>query len=251
MTLTLLGAGPTSAGDPGDPIVTEGLVLHLDAGKSASYPGTGTTWYDLTDNGNDATFHNGVTFDASKAGGAVVLDGSDDNASIPGNGTLSNGDTYTWEIWFWIENGGWANNILLYYGNALVWLSCAGRPPSDHCRQYINVGGSFSGTWLQFHTGKDAYPLPPGPWLHVAYTYDSGTGYATQYMDGVNTGTQYWGLGTNTMFNAFTNLLIGSTKTSGSQVFSGDISIIRAYDKTLSDEQIAQNYEAQKSRFYH
>ena len=40
------------------PIVTDGLVVHLDAGNSASYPGSGTTWYDLSGNGNDATLYN-------------------------------------------------------------------------------------------------------------------------------------------------------------------------------------------------
>jgi prepilin-type N-terminal cleavage/methylation domain-containing protein len=36
-------------------IVKDGLVLHLDAGNPASYPGTGTTWFDLSGNNNNGT----------------------------------------------------------------------------------------------------------------------------------------------------------------------------------------------------
>jgi hypothetical protein len=43
-------------------IVTNGLVLDLDAAKLASYPGTGTAWYDISGNNNNGTLTNGPTF---------------------------------------------------------------------------------------------------------------------------------------------------------------------------------------------
>jgi hypothetical protein len=57
--------------------VTDGLVLALDAANSRSYPGTGTTWNDLSGNGNSGTLINGPTFDANN-NGSIVFDGVDD-----------------------------------------------------------------------------------------------------------------------------------------------------------------------------
>ena len=65
-------------------IVTDGLVLCLDAGDKMSYPGAGTTWTDLSKNKNNGTLTNGPTFDSAN-GGSIVLDGTNDyiSASTP------------------------------------------------------------------------------------------------------------------------------------------------------------------------
>ena len=57
-------------------IVTNGLVLFLDANNTNSYPGSGTSWYDLSGNGNTGTLTNGPTF-SSVNGGTIVFDGID------------------------------------------------------------------------------------------------------------------------------------------------------------------------------
>lgn len=49
-------------------IVRSGLVLNLDAAEPASYPGTGTTWYDLSGNGNNGTLVNGPTYNSANGG---------------------------------------------------------------------------------------------------------------------------------------------------------------------------------------
>ena len=49
----------------GPEIVEDGLVLALDAGNTKSYPGSGTTWTDLSGNGNNGTFVGTTTFDSS------------------------------------------------------------------------------------------------------------------------------------------------------------------------------------------
>jgi hypothetical protein len=43
-------------------IVTDGLVLCLDAGNPKSYTGSGTTWTDLSGNGNNGTLTNSPTY---------------------------------------------------------------------------------------------------------------------------------------------------------------------------------------------
>ena len=52
-------------------LVTTGLVLNLDAGNSASYAGTGTTWTDLSGRGNNGTLYNSVTYNSSNQGSLV------------------------------------------------------------------------------------------------------------------------------------------------------------------------------------
>jgi hypothetical protein len=64
----------------GAPIITDGLVMALDAGNLVSYPGSGTSWKDLTINGNNSTLYNGPTF-SDVNGGVISFDGSDDYAT--------------------------------------------------------------------------------------------------------------------------------------------------------------------------
>ena len=88
-------------------IVTDGLVMCLDAGNSRSYPGTGTVWTDLA--GNIGTLTNGPTFN-SENGGSVVFDGTNDGVDVSGtesfNGPL--GVSYTLSAWFYpTRTGAW------------------------------------------------------------------------------------------------------------------------------------------------
>ena len=72
-------------------IVTDGLVLNLDAGFTPSYPTSGTTWYDVSSGGNNGTLVNGPTFSSSD-GGSIVFDGTDDTVSFP---AITLGSTFT------------------------------------------------------------------------------------------------------------------------------------------------------------
>jgi hypothetical protein len=68
-------------------IVPQGLVLWYDAARLRSYAGSGTSWNDLSGNGFTGTLTNGPTFSTSN-GGRIVLDGTNDWVSLPGNGTI-------------------------------------------------------------------------------------------------------------------------------------------------------------------
>ena len=82
----------------GPRIVTDGLVLCLDAGNSKSYPGSGTAWNDLSRNGNNGTL-NGPTFNSADRG-SIVFDGTNDyvstNYTQPAYTTAS---SFTWNTW--------------------------------------------------------------------------------------------------------------------------------------------------------
>ena len=68
-------------------IVTNGLVLALDAANNKSYPGSGTTWSDLSNTGKNLTLTNGPTFSAANLG-SIVFDGTNDYIDVPINPSL-------------------------------------------------------------------------------------------------------------------------------------------------------------------
>ena len=76
-------------------IITDSLILCLDAANTKSYPGSGATWTDLSGNGNNVTLTNGPTY-SSVDGGSIVFDGTNDYADFfaPNLGT-----TTTVEMW--------------------------------------------------------------------------------------------------------------------------------------------------------
>lgn len=90
----------SEAASPSGPIEDD-LFLYLDASNTSSYPGTGTTWFDLTDNGNDATI-NGATFSATDSG-IFDLDGINDNIQIPHVSSLSLSTTVQRTIQVWVK----------------------------------------------------------------------------------------------------------------------------------------------------
>ena len=73
-------------------IVTDGLVLNLDAGDPASYPGSGTTWTDLS-----ATGRNGTIFQASFSDNSFSFDGTDDKVNLSSGFSITN--NFTVELW--------------------------------------------------------------------------------------------------------------------------------------------------------
>ena len=74
----------------GPSIITQGLVLALDAADRNSYPGTGTAWTDLSGNGNNGTLTNGPTYNSAN-GGSIVFDGSNDYVNFSYNSSLNIG----------------------------------------------------------------------------------------------------------------------------------------------------------------
>jgi hypothetical protein len=80
------------------PVVTNGLVLYLDAGFTPSYPQSQTTWYDLSGNANNCTLVNGPTYSTSQGGG-IQFDATDDYATIPDSNSLDLTEL-TISLWF-------------------------------------------------------------------------------------------------------------------------------------------------------
>ena len=220
----------------GPDIITDGLVLSLDAGSTRSYPGTGTTWYDLSGNENNFTFSG----TPSVSGGLFDNEGSvyATRAAMPVNSS-TNG--YTIEVCFKI-------NVDLVAGYQNVFQN--GTSPNRHMVWYL---GSSNNLNALFHI--------PNSYNNISDTLSLDTFYYVQLSydpnGGGSNGRRAWINGVEKTVN---NTAAGNKTPSGTSTIGIDNSLvsgqsdmsyafIRYYDKALSAAEISQNYNAQKNRF--
>ena len=222
--------------NPLDNIVTDGLVLCLDANFTCSYPKASTTWYDLSGNGNDGSLVNGPTFDSGN-GGSIVFDGTND--SITSTAPLSSGeDTYTIES-FW-KTDELKTQVIWEQNTSTLQIG------TRVCMILLNRGvGGFNGQNADFHS---SVPYSINTWYHWVITVDNtlSTNKVKVYVNG-NLYAQ--GNPSNTLNTGADSAAIGHKIPSSSEEFNGDISIVRVYNKTLSSDEVLQNFNAQKARF--
>ena len=216
---------------------TVGLILNLDAGNSLSYPGSGTTWTDLSGNNNNGTLVNGPTY-SSDDGGAIVFDGVNDVVTIPDDSAWNIGSAKTWEMW--INMNSVVNNTLPFGKGAQWWFSVG----------YTALGGTsgqfnwlaYDGSWSTFNSGVT---ISTSTWYQLVITWD-GT-YFRFYANG-NLEATSSDLSAKTWSDSAYSVDVGGFS-GGSSYVNAKISIVRIYDQTLSTSEVTQNYNALKGRY--
>jgi hypothetical protein len=224
----------------GPTVVTNGLVLALDAGNTQSYPGSGTTWNDLSGRNNTGTLTNGPTFNSGN-GGSIVFDGLNDLISL---GTGFTGlDLIDKSFQCWIKKTGAVQK---------------GVVDKDFDNGDPNYGGW--GFWIQANNKLSwwAHPnldlLDDGSlsvsnttWTNVAVTWNSSTKTASFYINGVLNSSK-----TNASIvekvSGSANFVIGAFRDT-TNTFDGSISIVKAYNRSLTSAEIRQNFNATRGRF--
>jgi hypothetical protein len=222
--------------------VTDGLVLALDAGNTKSYPGSGTTWTDLSGNGNNGTLTNmdGANFDSAN-GGSLTFDGTDEYVSE----TSSLSDN------FW--QGNWSASFWVNFDTlGTLTTGADDRPLLQHGSDATRKGLHLTQRNTRIHFGLYGDDLPgttvlsTGTWYNVVYTLDNST-YAKQIylnsvLDNSNTGGgAYTGTGTNTR--------IGGKVLSFGLLFDGFMSSCNFYNRILTASQVTQNFNAHRGRY--
>ena len=227
-------AAPTSPS-----IITSGLVLNLDAGNTASYPGTGTTWTDLSGNGNNGTLINGTSY-SSANGGTMVFDGINDNVTI-NNSTLLDSQTITIESWAYLN--GTLNQAAFIFEKGYVNTQYSNFFYSDGMFLFRTQGLSN----LDLTITSSSY-MSANSWNHITCTY--ALGVKSIYVNGV-LANQITGV-TGTIPSNSGGIFLGcyyNGPSSPNFYLNGKIAISRAYNIALTPPQIQQNYNALKSRY--
>ena len=214
-------------------IITDGLVLCLDAGNTKSYPGSGTTWTDLSGNGNNGTLTNGPTYSSSN-GGSLVFDGVDDYVNCGNDSSLNVGNNITVNVWFYVNQTASFDAIIAKVVNdySLGW-------------ELANSSGTFrttfrpSGTQINLIAGS----LSVGNWYMGTMTFDNTT--ARLYLNGVQTGSTTSG-GPVTL-NSTEPLRIGGRVQTPN--FEGNIASTQIYNRALTASEVQQNFNALRGRF--
>ena len=159
-------------------IVTDGLVLCLDAGNAKSYPGSGTTWTDLSiGGGNNATI-SGAVYN-SLGGGCFDFDGTDDFAEVPDSSTLDMETAWSIESWCRREGGAPAGQnlakIISKWENYFLAVDF-----NNGADIYACVGTGNNHTCLAGGVERDN-ELPLNTWAHLMVTYSESSGTARIY----------------------------------------------------------------------
>ena len=224
-----------------DPIITTNLVLNLDAGDSNSYVGSGTTWTDLSGEGNNGTI-NGATYNSGN-GGYFDFDGTNDSISFTYSDDFAFGTgDFTIEAWVRFDNTGDGGTIAETRENAV------GNP----AREGLGFGMRsnritiWSGVTNSFIIDK-TLSLSLDAWHHVIVSRSSGTlkSYVNKVEETSSSNTHNF-----TRRNLFIGRNINDSSTGGTNWGNQDQALLRIYKgKGFSESEVLRNYNATKSRF--
>lgn len=215
-------------------IITDGLVMYLDAGNSSSYPGSGTTWSDLTDNSNDGVLGSGVEY-SSNYGGILVFDGnaSTDLSYVPNSTSLNFTSGLTISSWFRFAS-------LPPQENPIV------RKEIQWAIELLNTNTIRCLIWTDGVNGWTAandvsYSFLTNTWYNMTMTYNGSNMLIYVNNSLVKTATV-----TGNIVARNTQVNIGYY---GNQVLNGNISQISIYNRALNSTELSQNYNITKQRY--
>jgi hypothetical protein len=207
------------------PPVRNGLVLELDAGQRASYPGTGNTWYDLSGNGYNYTLTNGPSFLGIGATSSILFDGSNDRALAIN--PISLGTAHT--VSMIVKPSAVSEDGVLFgdygYNNtgyALYFLN--GTSLYYTVSDFVNTSITLSTNWIMFTVTRNE--------TSVSF-----------YQNGILLGS--YTLGGN---NALTLRSIADFN-GGGYPFQGNISQVSCYNRALSAYEVKQNFDFYRTRY--
>ena len=231
----------------GPNIITDGLVLALDPGNKKSYPGSGTTWTDLSTNDTTGTLYNSVDYN-SENGGSLVFDGTNyvefENATEL---QFLNTSPYTLEVWMYpTANPGGSKWTGIFNRESNEGSGRDGYNMylngSDGTTMYLSSERFGTGTQkVAFASTNEATLL--NKWHHMVATYNGSE--LRLYRNTVELGSA--GPVTQNITNTSRTLQIGRRGTSS--YFIGRLTCQKIYNKALTIPEITQNYNALKDRF--
>jgi hypothetical protein len=230
-------------------IVTSGLVLNLDASNASSYPGNGTSWFDLSGNSNTGTLTNGPTFNSAN-GGSIVFDGSDDYVNL-GNAPSIKMGTGDFTISTWVK-------ILTQTGTAtfkgIISSKQAGAASAGYGFYWNNSVNKFlwstgNGSSSSEIFTTNAWSSLVNVWANIVMIRQNGaTNNGHFYINGVY--EPLVSAATVLNVDTTTNMTLGNVADFYSPYwFTGTYGATQIYNRALTASEILQNYNVTKTRF--
>lgn len=230
---------PNTTGD-GSVMITclsnSGLVLHLDAGNPLSYSGSGTTWNDLSGNGSHVTLTS-TTFNSAN-GGSIVFNGTSSFANFNANIGSTNAVT----VDMWVRTNSLANGMYFGFNLYDAWVY-------DGAIGYNTSAGDLFGI-----TRNRVIELGvEGAWKHLVFVMYAGSKTNNKiYVNGINeTLSQIQGTfnATNSNFNSGAGR-ISSWRFDLNWLMNLNVASFKIYNRELSQQEITNNFNASRQRFY-
>jgi hypothetical protein len=215
-------------------IITNGLVLYLDAGNPASYSGSGTVLTDLSGNGN----HGSLTGPTNITNGAINFDGT---TNLTTTNLISNPQSFTIGVWF---------RTSAALGRKLIGLESSqiGGSGSYDRHFYVDTGGQLR--WGVWSPGASTFlygNVTNNQWRYAVVSFNNGA--TLHSMNGLVVGNVtavsqpfdgYWRIGGQSL---------NFWPAASSGFFVGSVASVEIYNRPLTISEIQQNYNANRARF--
>lgn len=229
--------------DSNQKIVTNGLVLNLDSAQIKSYPETGTTWLDISSNNYSFNLVNGPTYDSPNQR-SMYFNGT--TAYANANATILSSAS-TKSVFAWVKAAPLTTTTAaVRVVNHMPNISSQFVLTFDSYLTPVNtyrIGGTPNNN---VNYGYSTTYFPINTWAYIGYTWDGTTftGYhnATQYSLADQIGGAFG-------FAGVTGVILGARTSTPATFLKGNLGPVHIYNYGLSNTEVAQNFNAQKSRF--
>jgi uncharacterized protein (TIGR02145 family) len=212
-------------------LVQSGLILHLDAGNTSSYPGTGTIWKDLSISGNNGTLVNVPTFDSAN-GGSIVFDGVNDYANLGNLNSTIFSHTSPWSVQFTVK-------IVKFVNEYPGFMIKGDSTRSGVLVFYTNNGNMF---WKHNNVNIPIITLTPNRIYTIVFTY---SGFESQSVRAYINGVFVTTVGPMVSTDSSSPLYLGT----GDGFSNSGFYDFLKYDRALTPQEVLQNYDTTKGRF--
>lgn len=224
-------------------IVTNGLVLYLDASNTKSYVSGSTTWNDVSRSGNNGTLVNGPTFNSTN-GGSIVLDGANDYINLGSSINFSNyTNGFTIGCWVKILNTAQTNRYLfskLTNASSDNQFSIVYGYVANTFELYGGAGGTGANQTIRTNS---QISVNDTNWHFLYYTVGATT---IGYLDAVSKFTNTY---PSLTFVSSTNTNFISTFNSAQNFGNLSLANMVLYSRILSSSEVLQNFNATRTRF--
>ena len=214
------------------------MLLHLDAANPSSYPGSGTTWFDLTVNDLDGILTNGPTFNTDN-GGNIVIDSTDDYINLGTDTRFNFSGTeagVTVNMWFRVNSWYAAWQTLFAKGDT------QGFRVARYAASVPVVLNAVMGPVEINNTST----IATGVWYNLTVTWERGV-TTKMYINAVVETTSGASNSLNPVLAA--PLWIGANSDKPGRNLNGGVGVFMLYNRPLSGAEVTQNFNALKSRY--